>query len=310
MKTKIHVTVIGAGAVGVAAAVSLLHGRVASRLTLFDVVADKARGEALDLAHAAPLFGGATIEGGGHDDIHGGDLCIVTAGAKQRQGEDRLSLLARNEKALDDITEALERHPLPRVVLVVTNPVDVMTEAMRRRLAPKGVRVLGSGTLLDTLRLRHTLSGLLAISPESIHASVVGEHGDSSVCLLDSGRAGGLPLADAFRAKGIALDDELRRTLAANVRGAAYQIIARKGATSHAIGVAVARITRAIVADERVVLPVSAPIDGATCAGIPCVLGADGASPLTLASLSDREQAEVDQSLAILKQRCAELRSA
>ncbi len=310
MKQKIHVTVIGAGAVGVAAAVSILHGRIVSRLSLFDLFGDKARGEALDLAHAAPLFGGATVEGGGLDEIHGGDLCIVTAGAKQHPGEDRLSLLARNEKALDDIAAALEMRPLPRVVLVVTNPVDVMTEAMRRRLAPKGVHVLGSGTLLDTLRLRYALSGLLDISPESIHASVVGEHGDSSVCLLDSGRAGGLPLADAFRAKGLVLDDERRRTLATDVRGAAYQIIARKGATSHAIGVAVARITRAIVGDERVVLPVSAPVDSGTCAGIPCVLGAHGASPLPLSALSEREQSEVDHSMAILRERCGELRSA
>jgi len=310
MRSKIHVTVIGAGAVGVAAAVSILHGRVASRLTLFDALADKARGEALDLAHAAPLFGGALVEGGGHDEIRGGDLCIVTAGAKQRPGEDRLSLLARNEKALDDITETLAKNPLPKAVLVVTNPVDVMTEAMRRRLAPRGVRVLGSGTLLDTLRLRHALSRTLEISPESIHASVVGEHGDSSVCLLDSGRAGGLPLADAFREKGLVLDDERRDALAAEVRGAAYQIIARKGATSHAIGVAVARIARAIVNDERVVLPVSAPIDATTCAGIPCVLGAEGAAPLSLSSLSAREQAEVDRSIAILRQRCSELRVA
>lgn len=307
MKTKVHVTILGTGAVGVAAAFSVLHGRMASRLSLFDLIADKARGEALDLAHAAPLFGGVVVDGGSLDELVGGDVCIVTAGAKQRPGEDRLALLARNEAALDEMAAVLERRGLPRVVLVVTNPVDVMTEAMRRRLGPKGVSVLGSGTLLDTLRFRHALSKLLDLSPESIHAAVVGEHGDTSVCLFDSGRAGGLPLEAAFRARGLVLDEDRRASLGAEVRGAAYEIISRKGATSHAIGVAVARITRAIVADERVVLPVSAPVEPGVCAGVPCVLGAAGALPLPFGPLSAREQAEVDHSLSVIRARCDEL---
>lgn len=308
MTRKVHVSIIGAGAVGVSSAVSILHGRIVSRLSIYDILPDKARGEAMDLAHGAPLFGGVTVDGGGMADIETGDVCVVTAGAKQRPGEDRQSLLARNESALDDICEILEKRGLPKVVLVVTNPVDIMTEAMRRRLAPFGVSVLGSGTLLDTLRLRYALSGLLDLSPESIHASVVGEHGDSSVCLLDSARAGGIPLGAVFASKGLVFDEALREKLAADVRGAAYEIIARKGATSHAIGVAVARIVRAIVGDERAVLPVSVAAEPGMCAGLPSVLGADGAKPLALSSLSDREQEALARSFAILRARCAELR--
>ncbi len=296
-----HVSIIGAGAVGVAVATSILHGRFAPRLSLFDMNADKARGEAMDLAHAAPLLGNANVTGGGMTEVIGGDICVITAGVKQRPGEDRLALLARNCDALEQIATTLEAQGLPRVVIMVTNPVDLMTEIMRRRLAPKGVAVLGSGTLLDTLRLRYTLSRLLNMAPSSIHVSVVGEHGNSSVSLLDSGRAGGLPLAQTFEANNLRFDDTQRASLAADVRGAAFEIIARKGATSHAIGVAVARIVQAIATDEHVVLPVSAVVEPGMCAGVPCVLGRHGATPLPWPGLSDREQQALDQSLAILR---------
>ena len=296
-----HVSIIGAGAVGVAVATSILHGRFAPRVSLFDINADKASGEAMDLAHAAPLLGNAQVTGGGMAQVIGGDICIITAGAKQRPGEDRLALLARNCKALGEIAATLEKQGLPRVVIMVTNPVDLMTEVMRRRLAPQGVAVLGSGTLLDTLRLRYALSRLLDLAPSSIHVSVVGEHGNSSVSLLDSGRAGGLPLAQVFAANNVRFDDAQRASLAADVRGAAFEIIARKGATSHAIGVAVARIVQAIATDERVVLPVSAVVEPGLCAGVPCVLGSHGATPLPWPVLSAREQQALDQSLAILR---------
>lgn len=296
-----HVSIIGAGAVGVAVATSILHGRFAPRLSLFDINADKAHGEAMDLAHAAPLLGNANVTGGGMAEVTGGDICIITAGVKQRPGEDRLALLTRNCQALDEIATTLESQGLPRVVIMVSNPVDLMTEVMRRRLAPKGVAVLGSGTLLDTLRLRYALSRLLSMAPSSIHVSVVGEHGNSSVSLLDSGRAGGLPLAQMFEARNVHFDDAHRASLAADVRGAAFEIIARKGATSHAIGVAVARIVQAIATDERVVLPVSAVVEPGLCAGVPCLLGRYGATPLPWPLLSTREQQALDQSLGILR---------
>jgi L-lactate dehydrogenase len=304
---KTHVSIVGAGAVGVAVATSILHGRLASRVSLYDLDGDKAHGEALDLGHGAPLLGGPEVDGGPMEGASFGDLCVVTAGAKQRPGEDRLSLLARNERAMSSIADAFARRGMPRVVVMVTNPVDVMTEAMRRRLEPRGVVVLGSGTLLDTLRLRHALSRRLGISAESIHAHVVGEHGDTAVCLLDSARVGGYPLAEVFADRGLAFDEAFRAAIAEEVRGAAYRIIERKGATSHAIGVAVARIVRAVTHDERVVLPVSAPFEPKTSAAVPCVIGAQGAEALPLGALSARERAELDVSFGVLRARCAEL---
>lgn len=301
MNSFAHVSVVGAGAVGVATATSLLHGRVARRISLFDLQADKAHGEALDLAHAAPLLGNADVCGQGMDALVGGDICVITAGVKQRPGEDRLALLARNCGAIDAIATMLELRGLPRVVVMVTNPVDLMTEFIRHRLAPQGVAVLGTGTLLDTLRLRYELSRLLNLSPSSIHASVVGEHGNSSVSLLDSSTAGGLPLPQVFAARGVVFDEAQRTRLATAVRGAAAEIIARKGATCHAIGMAVARIVQAIATDERAVLPVCAPVEPGLCAGIPCVLDRHGATPLPWPALSQREQLELDASLAILR---------
>jgi L-lactate dehydrogenase len=308
MNHSMHVSIVGAGSVGVAVASSILHGRMVSRLSLHDSNRDKARGEAMDLAHGAALFGSVDITGDSCIDMGRADVCIITAGAKQRPGESRLALCERNRVALDDIASTLEKSGLPKVVIVVTNPVDLMTEVMRRRLSPRGIAVIGSGTLLDTLRLRYVLSGMLGIAAESIHVSVVGEHGDSSVCLLDSGRAGGVSVERALNRKGFALDEATRQQISSEVRGAASEIIARKGATCHAIGIAVARITRAIVDDERVVLPVSAPIEADLCAGVPCIIGADGATPLPWPTLSPRERTELDRSLLLLRAGCAALR--
>lgn len=299
-----EIVVVGAGAVGVAIATSVLHGGLADRLILSDVVGEKAEGEALDFAHGAPLLGGATVEAVPLGRVRGGDVCIVTAGAKQRAGETRQDLLARNVTALHGIADRLEANGLPRVLLVVTNPVDTMTELLRRRFRGRDVVVLGSGTVLDTMRLRRVLAGRLGVAAGSVHAMVVGEHGDSSVCLLHAARVGGVPLAELLARAGTPLDDALRATLAKDVRGAAYEVIARKGATSHAIGVAAARIVRAIVRDEQAVLPVTVPLDDEVSIGLPAAVGRRGAVALGLPEMSDDERAAWDRSVAAVRESC------
>lgn len=304
---RAELVVVGAGAVGVAVATSLLHEHLTPRLVLADLVHAKAEGEALDFAHAAPLLGGAEVVATPMDAVRGGDICIITAGVKQRAGETRMQLLGRNIEAVSRIAQLLEKNGLPRVALVVTNPVDVMTELLRRRWEQKGVAVLGSGTVLDTMRLRRLLSSHLGVSADSIHAHVIGEHGDSSVCLLDSARVGAMPLPDWCARVGTSFGPDERARIVQQVRGAAYSVIERKGATSHAIGVATARIVRAIVRDERSILPVSGPVDERTSVGIPCVVGADGAHAAGLPDLSEAEWTAFQASVATVRTACASL---
>jgi L-lactate dehydrogenase len=292
-----HVVVLGAGAVGVAAATSIAHAKIAKRITLVDHDLAKAEGEALDLAHASPFLGDVTVDAAPLAECGGGDLCVITAGVKQRPGESRLELLSRNVSVMNAIAEGMERTRLPAVALVVTNPVDVMTEVLARRWESRPVSVLGSGTLLDTMRLRHTLARRFDVSPESVHGWVVGEHGDSSVCLLDSARIGGVPLADHAARRGASWGEVDRAEIVSGVRGAAYAIIERKGATCHAIGVAAARIARAIARDERVILPVTVRVAKGLSLGAPAAVGRHGARFDGMPEMSRDERQAFDASV-------------
>jgi len=299
-----HITIIGAGAVGVACANAFLAQQLATRVSLYDANAQRAEGEALDFEHVAPLLGQARVDGGGMDRLEtGGDVCVITAGAKQHPGESRPALLERNAAALHSIAGALERTLLPRVAVVVSNPVDTMTFKLLQRWQGRGVHVLGTGTLLDSMRLRARLAQWLNVSGESVHAWVLGEHGDSSVPLLDSARVAGVSLETFCARRGIPFGAAERAGLTEWVRGAAGKVIALKGATCHAIGLVTARVVSAVLRDERVLLPVSAPIDG-VCAGVPCRVGHDGAEVLGWPDMSPAERASLDASLAVLRRTC------
>ena len=305
MKT---VTIIGAGSVGVACADAILHGEAAQRVSLFDMDGRKAEGEALDFAHVAPMLGRCQVDGGGMDRLaSGGDLCVITAGAKQRPSESRLQLVDRNLDSLDSIATLLEARGLPRIALVVTNPVDVMTFALTKRWQAKGVAVLGTGTLLDSMRLRATLARWLDVSGESVHAWVVGEHGDSSVPLLDSARVAGQSLPSYCERRGMRFTEQERRALVDGVRGAAGEVIRKKGATCHAIGLVTARLVSALLTDEGVILPVSASVDG-VCAGVPARIGREGPQVLGWPELSALERTELDASLTVLREACSRVR--
>jgi L-lactate dehydrogenase len=304
----LHLSVIGAGSVGVAVVSAIVQGRLARRVSLFDMAASKAEGEALDFAHAAPLLDNVVVEGGGLEGAIGGDVCVITAGVKQREGESRVALLARNARAISSIAEALEARPLPRIAIVVTNPVDAMTTWLRARWASRGVTVVGSGTLLDTLRLRAHIARRLTVSAESVHAYVIGEHGDSSVSLLDSASAAGVTLAELANRRGVSWDEDVEWELAQRyVRQAANAVIARKGATCHAIGVSVARIVRAIAHHESAVLPLSVPYDDVTISTPACIHGG-GIDPLGVPTMSEREREAFAASLAAVRRMCADLK--
>lgn len=302
-----HITIFGLGTVGVATATAILARGLSRRMDFVDTNPEKAEGEAWDFSHASCLMPACDIRAVPFAKASGGGLCIISAGVKSRPGESRLDLLERNLVIADQIAGTLERNGLPRILLVLMNPVDVITEAFSRRFASKGVLVLGSGTALDSFRLRRLLAIRAGVSSDSVHAWVVGEHGDSSVSLLSNSTIGCIPLAEFKDAKGRGLEASFLNSLQHEVRSAAVRIIERKGATCHAIGMTAARIVHAILGDENALLPVSVPLAFNISASVPCVIGASGARPLRDVPYSSEEGDAVTKSHEILSRACEKI---
>lgn len=302
-----HISIVGMGSVGTAVASSLLGKGLVSKLSMFDLHEDKALGEALDFMHAGSLIARCELFAGSLDSACGGDICIVAAGVKSRPGESRLALLERNLVAAEQVATALEREPLPKVLIVLTNPVDIITEYFRRRFAPSGVNVFGSGTSLDSQRLRERLASHLQVGAASVHAWVVGEHGDSSVCLLDSARVGCMTLADFAQQRSLVWDEHSRRDIQSEVRTGAQQVINLKGATAHAIGLTTAALAKAVMEDERIVVPVSVGVRPGVCASVPCVIDRRGVAAILEPEMSEHERAQFSESLLVLTQACGKI---
>jgi L-lactate dehydrogenase len=271
----VKASIIGAGTVGTAIAYAAAIRGTADDLVLVDRNADKATAEVLDLRHGLQFVPTASVQGGDDLDLcSGSDVVVITAGAKQHPGQSRLDLAAANVAMMTELLPALVERSPAAVVLVVTNPVDVVTYAAQQAAAHHGLdhtRVIGSGTVLDTSRLRHLLANRLDVAIPSVHATIVGEHGDSEFALWSSATVGGAPLG---------LDADERSELLDHVRRAAYRIIEGKGATNLAIGLSTTRILEAIRDDEHAVLPVSSrhEIDGIepVCLSMPTVVGRCG----------------------------------
>lgn len=287
------VAIVGAGSVGTALAyATLLRGGV-DRVVLFDRDGDRARAEALDLAHGSQFVHPVDVVGD-HDveACAAADVVVVTAGAKQRPGQSRLELAAANASMVRELVPRLVDVAPDALFLIVSNPVDVLTWVALDVAEAHGVqahRVFGSGTVLDTSRLRFLLAERLGIAATSVHAHVVGEHGDTSLPVWSGATVGGAPIAEVADALGRPFTHPDLDALAAEVRGAAGRIIAGKGATSWAVGLAVQRILAAVGADEHAVLPVSwrhvVEPEGEVCLSLPVVVGRSGVLrrlPLTL----------------------------
>lgn len=272
MKTSI----IGAGSVGTAIAYASAIQGVGDEIAVYDLDGPKATAEILDLQHGLQFVPATTITGGDDLDVcRNSDVVVVTAGAKQQPGQSRLDLAGSNADMTRQLVPRLFALAPDAVLLFVTNPVDVVTFVAQEVAADLGVdarRIIGSGTVLDTSRLRHRLAERLGVAVASVHASIVGEHGDSEIALWSNANVGGEPLP---------YDDEDLGALLDEVRRAAYRIIEGKGATNLAIGLATARILRAIELDEHAVLPISSrhAIDGVgdVCFSLPTVVGRRGA---------------------------------
>lgn len=295
----ITVGIIGTGWVGSSVAISTLHSGVARRLLLHDLRPEIAEGEAMDLAHGGAFYPGAVVETASVEEMRNADAVVIAAGRGGRPGESRLNLLRENARIAREIGTQLAGGRA--LVVVVSNPVDIMTKLVTEASGLPPSRVIGTGTMLDTARLRSVLGRELRLEARSIHAQVVGEHGDSEVALWSSAHIGGTLLRHW---PGWSEDREV--ALAAEVRGAAQAIIRCKGATNHAIGLVTAALLRWMLRGERRVLTVSRLQEGAlglhdVALSLPTIVGPEGATDVILPEMSDAEREALLHSADMLR---------
>ena len=301
----ISVGVIGTGWVGASVAISTLHAGFASELLLADMRHDVAEGEAMDLAHGAAFYTTATVRAVPTEEMLATDALVVAAGRGGKAGESRLDLLRDNARILRELGATLRDYR--GLVVVVTNPVDVLTYVLAESSGLPPERVIGTGTMLDTARLRQVLGEELRVDPHSVHAQVVGEHGDSEVVLWSSASVGGTPLREWS-----GWSAEREQPIATEVRTAAYEIIKRKGATNHAIGLTTAALLRSALRGERRVLTVSRVQSGAlglrdVALSLPTVVDVAGAVEVIAPKLDETERSGLEHSADVLRKAIASI---
>ncbi len=306
------VGVIGSGFVGSSAAFAMVLRGVASELVLVDLFPAFAHAQAEDLLHAVPFGSPVRVSAGDYAALAGARAVVLACGVSQKPGETRLQLLERNAAVFRDVTTQVRTHAPDAILVVASNPVDLITQIVLKLSGSPPERVIGSGTILDTARFRSLLGEHLGIAAQSIHAYVLGEHGDSEVLVWSSAKAGGVPLEDFARQTGRALGLEMQACIDDGVRRAAYRIIQGKKATYYGIGAGLARIVKAIRDDERVVLTLSAlnrdvPELAKVCFSLPRVLGAQGVVATLDPSLDAAETAALRQSVSVLSEAAASL---
>ncbi|MBB5235771.1 L-lactate dehydrogenase [Deinococcus budaensis] len=295
------VGVLGAGLVGATAAYALTLRGSCSDLVLVDKDEARARAEAQDIAHAAPVSHGTRVGSGGYAALAECRVVIVAAGANQQPGESRLDLLDKNAAIFREVIPQVARHAPDAVLLIATNPVDILTE-LAGQLAP-GQPVLGSGTVLDSARFRHLIAERAGVDATHVHGYVLGEHGDSEVLAWSTASVAGLPVAEFMAARGLEWSDAVRGEIDAGTRDAAAEIIQGKRATYYGIGAALARITEAILGDRRAVLTISAPTaDYGVCLSLPRIVGGRGVEATLAPSLTAEEQAALEASADVLRE--------
>jgi len=295
------VGVVGTGFVGSTFAYAMVLRGLASDIVLIDRDRDKAEGEAMDLNHAVPFARPVRIRSGGYEDLEGADVVCIAAGVGQRPGEDRLSLLKRNVTVLEDVVAGIVRYCPDTVILVATNPVDILSYAAWKLSGFPSSRVIGSGTILDTARLRFMLSRHYGVDPRSVHAYIIGEHGDSEVPVWSLANIAGIRLEDCE-----GYDVEAHRRIFVEVRDAAYEIISRKGATFYAVAAGLVRIVESILRNQHSVLSVSNLVPGYygiedVYLSLPASIGENGVESIFELPLNEKEEAELVKSANTLK---------
>jgi len=307
--------IVGSGAVGATTAYALVMRGVGREIVLVDVNKERAQAEAADILHAVPFANPLHVSAGDYPDLAGCGVVVLTAGVGQKPGETRLQLLVRNAAIFRGIVPQVFQFAPEAVLIVATNPVDVMTHLAARLAAEFGVphgRVVGTGTMLDTARFRALLGLHLGVDAYHVHAYVLGEHGDSEVLAWSEVSIGGIPLEEFCVVQGEEVDEAARRRIDDEVRNAAYHIIEGKGATYYGVGSAIAGLVNVILHDQRSILTVCAPVEeivgvADVTVALPNLVGGRGMISNCLFPLSDDEYAGLRASAQVVREAIASL---
>jgi L-lactate dehydrogenase len=302
-----RIAIIGLGNVGATLGYALLLSGLAAEIVLVDKNAAKAEGEAMDLNHAVPFAHPTRIWAGNYADCAGAAVVVIAAGANQKPGETRLDLLQRNADIFGEIVPQIVAHNRACILLVATNPVDLLTRVSLRISGLPARQVIGSGTILDTGRFRYLLSEHFGVDARSVHAFIIGEHGDSEVPVWSLANIAGMRLEEFCAAQGRECDWKALHAIFEETRNAAYHIIARKQATYYAVAAGLVRIVEAILRDQNTVLSVSSLVSGAygisdVCLSLPSVLNREGIRKVLYMQVSEEEKRKLQESAGVLRQ--------
>ena len=303
---------IGCGFVGSASAFALMQSGLFSELVLIDANHDKAVGEAMDIAHGLPFAGQMKIYAGDYDDIVDAAVIIVTAGAAQKPGETRLDLVNKNVNIFKSIIPEIAKRNYKGILLIVANPVDILTYTAVKLSGLPENRVIGSGTVLDTARLKYALGEHLEVDSRSVHSFIIGEHGDSEIVAWSSTNVSGIPVNDFCELRGHFNHEEAMHRIADDVKNSAYDIIEKKGATYYGIAMSVKRICECIMRDEKSILPISSMMHGEygisdICLSMPTVVGREGVETRVPIQLNEQEESALSASAEQLSKVAAQL---
>ena len=301
------VAVIGCGFVGSATAFALMESGLFSEMVLIEADKNRAEGEAMDISHGLPFARPMKIYAGEYDDIVDAAIIIVTAGANQKPDETRLDLVHKNVSIYKSIIPEIASRGCEGILLIVSNPVDILTYVAWKLSGFPRNRVLGSGTVLDTARLKYNLGEHLGVDSRSVHAFIIGEHGDSELAVWSSATVSGVPIHKFCEMRGHYNHDEAAERIHETVKNSAYEIIEKKRATYFGVAMAVRRICECLVRDEKSILPVSNLMQGEfgisdIALSVPAVVGADGVENIVPVSLNEEELEKLQASAATLKE--------
>jgi len=308
----IRIAIVGVGNVGATFAYALLQSGLAGEIVLIDHNKTKAEGEAMDLSHAVPLTHSTRIWAGDYSDAKGAALTVITAGTSQKSGETRLDLVHRNYEIMQSIIPGVVGNNPQGILLIASNPVDILSYAAWKLSGLPAHRVIGSGTILDTARFRWLLSHHTGVDARSVHAYIIGEHGDSEVPVWSLANIAGMNLVEYCKLNCRNYEPMIFENIFKETRDAAYKIIERKGATYYAIGSGLVRIVEAILRGQDTVLSVSTHIRNYygindVYLSLPCVIGHNGIKQVMHLDLNEREQAGIIESANVLKSYLADL---